>query len=201
MSLETGVTALAIAIRDKFNLVMPRLLPSGGALGQAVVKTGSGNYEVGWGNPTAADPWTYIKLSSDFSTSSATAVDVTGFSFTPAAGLDYEIDGVLYVSTTATAIGPRPGLAWPTGLTRGSAAAWVAASTTALAVGLNSSSGAVLAPIGGLPVINTAYPSFVRGAFRTGATPSGQLRVQLASETAGTSVSVLAGSFIRYRTF
>lgn len=33
-----------------------------------------------------------------------------------------------------------------------------------------------------------------------GASPSGTIRVQLASETAGTVVTVKAGSFIKYRT-
>ncbi len=33
-----------------------------------------------------------------------------------------------------------------------------------------------------------------------GATPSGTFKVQLASETGGTNVTMVAGSFIRYRT-
>ncbi len=63
-----------------------------------------------------SDPWTYIKLASDFTTSSATAVDVTGLAFTPAANLDYEFNAVLRTRTNTATVGPRPGLAWATGL-------------------------------------------------------------------------------------
>jgi hypothetical protein len=39
------------------------------------------------------------------------------------------------------------------------------------------------------------------GTIITGATTSGALKVQLASETAGTNVTIKTGSWIRYREF
>src|SRR5688572_3020062 len=43
-----------------------------------------------------SDPWVYLKLSSaDFTTSSATAVDITGLGFTPLANTWYEFHGML----------------------------------------------------------------------------------------------------------
>src|SRR3990172_6341372 len=66
-----------------------------------------------------SDRWNYVRLSSDFSTSSATAVDVTNLFFTPVANTRYEVSGIFYLRVATTTIGPRPGLAWPTGLTDG----------------------------------------------------------------------------------
>ena len=48
MTLAARLSALAEAVRDKLNLMTPRLLPSGGTAGQALVKTGSGDYETEW---------------------------------------------------------------------------------------------------------------------------------------------------------
>lgn len=47
-TLEQRLTLLAGAIRDKINLMMPRLIPTGGAINQVLTKTGAGNYSAGW---------------------------------------------------------------------------------------------------------------------------------------------------------
>lgn len=47
-TLSARVTDLAAAVRDKINLMVPRLMPSGGASGQALVKTSGANYAAGW---------------------------------------------------------------------------------------------------------------------------------------------------------
>ncbi len=54
MSLVSRVTDLAVAIRDKINAMMPRLLPSGGTAGQVLRKTSSTNYATGWATLPAA---------------------------------------------------------------------------------------------------------------------------------------------------
>lgn len=41
----------------------------------------------------------------------------------------------------------------------------------------------------------------IKGALITGATVTNNLRVQLASETGGTTVTMKAGSFIKYRAY
>ena len=45
MSLASQINLLAAALRGKINAMMPRLLPSGGAVGQALVKSGAGDYD------------------------------------------------------------------------------------------------------------------------------------------------------------
>ena len=52
MTLEQRLVALAGAIRDKINAMMPRLVPSGGAVNQVLTKTGVGDYATGWQTPS-----------------------------------------------------------------------------------------------------------------------------------------------------
>lgn len=156
-----------------------------------------------WAVPSGgSDPWTYVVLGSDFVTSSGTAVDVTGMNFTPAASTRYEIEAVLMTRTATAATGPRPGVGWPSaGVTDGVAfiQQTSAAATNVLQNG--NFNAAVLAPVGGLPNTTQSYPAFIRSilVMTTGAT--GTWRLQLASETGGTNVTIKAGSFIKYRTY
>lgn len=149
-----------------------------------------------------SDPWTYVKLGSDFVTSSATGVDVTGMSFTPASNQTYEIEGLFMVGTATATVGPRPGIMWPTNSTDGVAEVVVTTSATAVvrAQGGYTSSAELLAPVGGLPNTTTSYPAKMRAMLIAGVSPSGTFKVRFASETGGTNVTMKAGSFIRYRT-
>ena len=154
-----------------------------------------------WATPSGgSDPWTYIKLGSDFGTTSATAVDVTGLAFTPAANTDYEFEAVLYCRTNAAATGPRPGIAWPTGMTDGVVSIRIPSAVGTEVQQHGNINAAVLAPVGGLPNTTQSYPGRVVGTARAGATPSGTIKIQLASETAGTTVTAKAGSYLKYRT-
>lgn len=148
------------------------------------------------------DPWTYIALSGDFSTSSATAVDIPGLNFAPDVLSRYEVEAVLFTRTATATVGPRPGVGWPlSGVTDGivDIQQTSAAATNVLQNG--NSSAAVLAPVGGVPTTTGSWPARIRAAFTTGATVTGNFRIQLASETAGTNVTAKAGSFIRYREY
>jgi hypothetical protein len=148
-----------------------------------------------------SDPWTYVTLGSDFTTSSATAVDVTGLNFTPAANTKYVFEATLLTRTATTTVGPRPGVAWPTGMTDGVASIQQSSSAAANVFANGNISGAVLAPVGGVPTTTGSWPAFVWGMVQAGASPSGTVKVQLASETAGTVVTIKAGSYLRYRSF
>lgn len=156
-----------------------------------------------WATPAGgADPWTYVVLSGDFLTSSATAVDITGLFFTPDELSRYEFEAYLLTRTATTTVGPRPGIAWPTPAQTDGVAHILqtsAAGTTVLQNG--NISGAVLAPAGGLPTTTGSWPAIIKGVLITGASVTNNLRVQIASETGGTSVTVKAGSFIKYRTY
>lgn len=147
-----------------------------------------------------ADPWTYIKLASDFVTSSATAVDVTGLGFTPSASQTYEFEAHLLCRTATSTVGPRPGIAWSTGLTDGVASIYTPSSATAEVQQHGNASAAVLAPVGGLPNATQSYGAKIMGTLIAGVSPAGQTRIQLASETAGTNVTIKAGSWLKFRT-
>uniref|UniRef100_A0AB74UML1 Tail protein n=1 Tax=Caulobacter phage BL57 TaxID=3348355 RepID=A0AB74UML1_9VIRU len=62
-TLQARITSLAQAIRDKINLMMPRLLPTGGAAGAPLVKTTASDYAVGWGKRE----WVMDSLTTDAS--------------------------------------------------------------------------------------------------------------------------------------
>lgn len=156
-----------------------------------------------WATPAGgggSDPWTYVRLTSDFVTSSATAVDVTGLAFTPAANGRYEFEALLMLRTATATVGPRTGLAWPTGGTDGVAELNVPTSGTAQVIVFGNIAAPLFAAVGGLPNTTSSYPSRVAGMFIAGASPSGDIRIQMASETAGTNVTVKAGSWLKYRT-
>lgn len=145
------------------------------------------------------DPWTYVKVASDVTTTSATAVDVTGLSFTPAANTSYEFEACLYCRTNTATVGPRPGLAWPTGMTDGVVDIRIPTAADTVAMQFGNINAAVLAPVGGLPNTTQSWPGRIRGDVIAGASPSGTVKVQIASETAGTTVTVKNGSWLRYR--
>lgn len=147
----------------------------------------------------SSDPWTYIKLESDFTTSSATAVAITGLAFAPAANKHYELYAVLRTRTATTTVGPRPGLTWPTGLTDGVAQVLQASSATANVIANGNIAAAVLAPVGGVPNTTASWPAIIVASLSSGASPSGNVQLTLASETAATVVTVKAGSYLRYR--
>ncbi len=147
----------------------------------------------------SSDPWTYVKLGTDFVTSSATAVDVTGLAFTPAASKTYEFEAVLRLRTEATGVGPRPGLEWPTGTTDGVAGIDMTSSATARSLVNGNPNAALLAAVGGLPNSTQSYPAWISGNVTMGASPSGTVKVQMATESAGINVTVKAGSYLKYR--
>lgn len=143
--------------------------------------------------------WTYLKLAADFTTSSATAVDITGMAFTPALNKRYEFEARLRLRTATATVGPRPGLAWPTGFVDGGVEIRCPSSATAVVMAFGNPNAAVLGPVGGLPNTTQSWPGYVGGEIQMGASPSGTVRLQLASETAATNVICKAGSWLRYR--
>lgn len=148
---------------------------------------------------SGADAWTYVRLGSDFTTTSATAVDITGMAFTPAANKRYEFEARLRLRTATATVGPRPGLAWPTGFTDGEAEARAAASATTEILAFGNPNAAILSANTGVPNTTQSWPAYVGGEIEMGASPSGTVRLQLASETAGTTVTCKAGSWLRFR--
>ena len=53
MSLASRISAGFTAVRDKINLMVPRLLPPGGSAGQVLAKTSASDYATAWTTPAA----------------------------------------------------------------------------------------------------------------------------------------------------
>lgn len=148
-----------------------------------------------------ADGWSRSALAADFVTSSATAVD-SGLAFTPAANQRYEFEVLLLTRTATATVGPRPGIAWPSGAGSDGAAEIVQpSSATAALLAYGNNAAAMLAAVGGLPTTTGSFLAAIKGVLVAGTAPSGSLKVQLASETAGTNVTFKAGSLLKWRAF
>lgn len=184
----------ATALLDAFTSVLKGLVPASGG-GTSKFLRADGTFAA-----PPSDPWTYVKVAgSNFTTSSATAVDITGLAFTPSAGLSYEIEAMLYTRTATATTGPRPGVAWPTGLTDGIAYIQQTSAAGTVVMQNGNFNASVLAPIGGLPNTTQSWPALIQATFIAGGSPSGTFKLRLASETAGTNVTVQIGSWMRYR--
>lgn len=149
----------------------------------------------------SSDPWTYEILASDESTTtSGSGVAVTGLAFTPAANKSYEFEAMLLLRTSVTTTAVRAGVSWPTGLTDGTAVCTTpGAGVTSQDVSYGGISGTVMAGGTSLPSTSTSYLGNVKGFLIAGATPSGVVAARFGSETGGVSVTVKAGSFLRWR--
>jgi len=165
----------------------------------------NGSGTLSWATVSGSDPWTYQKLTSDYTTTSATlaTISVGGVSleFTPAANTHYEFEGVLMLRTSTATNNPRTGIAWPTGMTDGVVFMnqTGAAATTGVYTAGNIAA-TVQVAVGGLPNNTQSWPCFIKGVMTAGATPGSTFRVQMAAETAGGTMTVETGSFLKYRT-
>lgn len=153
------------------------------------------------GGGSGSDPWTYVALAADFTTSLATAQNVTGLEFTPVANTRYIFEAVLGVRSATATVNPRPGLAWATGMADGVATIEQTSTATAKLMVNGNIAAPLLLAVGGIPNNSASFPALCYGFVRAGATPSGNIRIQLASETAGTVVRIVASSYLRYRTY
>ena len=139
----------------------------------------------------------YAKLSSTFSTTSTTAVNV-GLSFTPEANKTYAVEGQFLMRTSATGNGSRSGVAWPTGLTDGVVSILQNFSANQVDLAYGNINAAVANFNGGLPTTTQSYVSDLKATVVAGASPSGNFEITLQSE-GGSSVSMQAGSWLRWQ--
>jgi hypothetical protein len=160
--------------------------------------------ETGAQGPAGTDGWTYVRTTADFTTSSATAVNVApasgpALAFTPAANKRYEFKAKLRTRTATATVGPRPGIAWPTGGTDGMCSIHQTSAAGSEVQQHGNINAVVMTPVGGLPNTTQSWPARIEGEIEMGASPGSTVRVTLASETAGTNVTVKAGSWLAYR--
>lgn len=151
--------------------------------------------------PTASDPWTYLVVSSAFNVSASTAINVPGWSLSPSANTKYEFEAFIMLRTATATVNARLGIDWPTGMTDGVALIYTSQSATAQLTTFGSTNATMLVAVGGLGNNTTSWPAFLKGIIDAGASPTDSLKIQLASETAGTNVTIRSGSFFKYRTY
>ncbi len=146
------------------------------------------------------DPWTYVKLGSDFTNNTTTRNNVTGLSFTPSANTTYEIHCKFLLQADTTTTGPRPGISWPGGTTETAAVVMAPSSATAATFRFWGDPTTQDSATTGVSVINETYLGTAEAYMVMGGSPSGSFQIVLASEVAASTVRMMAGSFIRYRT-
>lgn len=155
---------------------------------------------------TATDPWTVIKLTSDYTTTSATpgtVNDATNFlRHRPAANTVTEYEAMLIIQTSVATNNPLTSFAWATSLTDGVAQIYQTGSGVGTLVYQSGNIAASVAiPAGGLPAATTSYPVLIKAFCTANSTsPGGFNQVQMAAETAGGTMTVKAGSYLKYRT-
>lgn len=146
---------------------------------------------------SGAGTGTVVKLGSDFSTSSGTA-QPTGVKFTPAASKTYHVQGIVRIKTDTATVAPRLGVNWPTGTTDPVGCIEQPATSSTNIMRYWGPTSTTANQDTGLPDTTNYYYSRIDFLFTTDGSPSGDFEITLQSETAGTTVYVGAGSFIKY---
>ena len=153
-----------------------------------------------WVDTSAAiDAWTYVYLTSDQTTNLATPTGITGMNFTPAANGIYVFEAQLILRTTATGTGPRPGVAWSTGLDDGIASLIQNFNTTSVDLTYGTAAADFAGQNGGFTSTTVSQMAKMEGTVVAGASPSGTTGLTIQSEIGGTTVSVRKGSWFRWK--
>lgn len=147
--------------------------------------------------PTS-DLWTYLKITSKFTTTNTSATRVTGLLFTPESNKIYEIRGFFSLRTATATEGAQLGLVWPAGYTNGCARLTVGDSASTVVISQGSAGTTLLVSTTGLPDTTGSWPAEISASLVVGSSPSGVFQITLQSE-AGAPVSVEPGSFIKYK--
>ena len=148
----------------------------------------------------SADPWTYVKLA-DNATTTATANSDTDLAFSPPPLSTVIFEGQLFLQAAATTTGARPGLKWPTlGVLQNIGWVMSPSSATAFASRFWGNTNTANAAATGVAVANEGLFGQVQGTLVTGPVVTGNLIVTLASEVAGSEARIMANSWLRWRT-
>jgi hypothetical protein len=146
--------------------------------------------------------WTETTLASDFSNSTVTFNTITGFTFTPTANTNFEVQAAIMLQTATATVLPELQVSIGAGQAYGCVQIDQTGATVTTRVVQDGTftTGAVniAVPAGGFAAANTPYLAYVTIRGRSGASP-GAISIQLASETAGTAVLAKTGSQMRYK--
>lgn len=150
--------------------------------------------------PSDTGGWTTQVKSNDQTFSSTVNSSIGGLSgFMPMANGIYEIEGKLIVSSSATNVGVRPSVEFPTGMTH--TAHYVATADSAYNNHIFTYGGPQ-AQTGNnnAPAANVGFLARITGVVVAGPTPGGTpIRPNMASDANGSSVYVHAGSMYKWR--
>lgn len=145
--------------------------------------------------------WNYEVLASNFTTSSSTAVNVPTMSFTPEPNKKYEFEANLMINTSLAIVNPLIGLKWPEGYISGQASIYESQTVASELMAFGQPPTPLLITAGGLPIGNQTWPAKVSGTIETGPNPTNKINIQLASELQGIDVTMIKGSFLKYREY
>jgi len=123
-----------------------------------------------------------VRVTSDYTTTSTSAVNIPGCSFTPEANKTYVVEGMFFLRTTDITKGMQLGVSYPSGITDGvHRIVGTNSTTTSAELNSNYTVGGVAASTG-LPDTSNSYPAILHCTFVTGPTPSGDFNVTLQVE-------------------
>lgn len=168
------------------------------------ITNGAGSITIA--NTAAGDPWTIRRITTDFTTTLATLSVVSDgtniMRHRPAANTVTEYQVFLMIQTATATNNPRTAWEWATSLVEGAAQIFqTSAGSGTLVYESGNIAATVQIPAGGLPTGATTWPVTISAITVAGATsPGGFNQVSMAAETAGTTMTVKAGSFMKWRT-
>ena len=155
-----------------------------------------------WSAPSGgSDPWSYVQVSSaHFGVSTTAFKDIPGLTFTPGTNSSYEFEAVLMMKTQTTTVNPRIQFRWPTGT---SSVGWINMAQTfnTQLMSFGNQTSTQNTAVGGLGTTTAAWPCIAGGIIRAYGAAASSFSVMLASETAGTFVSSMIGSLLKYRVY
>lgn len=184
MSLQSRLAALIQAIGADVKQIKTDIIAINDALSSMSASSGS------------ADPWSFQALSAEYTNTRTTATDVFA-GFTPAPNTRYIVDILASVSAASTGTGVQTQLAGPiTGITNAAVKIVSGASSTSDMIthtGLNSFQSSTGSPAGGSLLS-------IQAILEIGPTPgAGNIRLQAKSEVNGSTITLRAGSSMRWR--
>lgn len=130
----------------------------------------------------SATDWVYLKVTSDFTTSSTTPVNIPGLAFTPLASSTTVVEGMLLVSSSSTTLGVKPGVSWPAGLNYGAAKVTMANGTNTDVLVNTTYSTAASAPGTDVPTADNPYLAEVKATMSVSSTPSSTFKITVSTE-------------------
>lgn len=146
-----------------------------------------------------SDPWNIVKLAGDFTISTTGNNAITNFFFTPQASKTYLIFGYFLLRTSTATVGARPGISWPSNLVDATMRMEASNSLTANATRTWGARTTQNAASTGLATTADSHWGTMDGIIITASNVSGNFQITIASETAGTNVTMKAGSILMYR--